>query len=378
MSFLSGIGDALGAAVNPFWSASSAAANGAGGILSGLGGSSNPSNLTTTNLPWNSSYLTTLMQQAKDLYGNTNPNAATYATNAGTGLGTLSSNPLVTQGQNQLTSAAGNLSTQAQAGTQNLGGYLNYLINQGTNPNSSNVGQVASHVNPTQAIHDMLNAPNTPNPYLPGIIQAVTDNLTKNLNQNILPGINESAIANNTYGGSRQGIAQANAITGTQQEIGNQTANLAYQDYLQRLGQQTTGANLATNVLNSADAQNIAQQQLGLSSGNLGSGLLSSTINSSPILQSYPITTYNAEATGANNLTQFPWTNFNNYANLLLQSGGLGSTQTQPGPAQASTASTLLGAGLTGLGTYGALQKTPLAGYAMPISLGVAGLSAFA
>ena len=50
------------------------------------------------------------------------------------------------------------------------------------------------------------------NPYLAANANAITQQTTQNLQNNILPSINSGAMAAGGFGGSRQGIAQANAI----------------------------------------------------------------------------------------------------------------------------------------------------------------------
>lgn len=70
------------------------------------------------------------------------------------------------------------------------------------------------------------------NPYLNAQATAVTNQVTNNLQRNILPGINSGAVAAGGYGGSRQGIAQANAIGQTNEGLSGALANMrgnAYQ-----------------------------------------------------------------------------------------------------------------------------------------------------
>lgn len=108
------------------------------------------------------------------------------------------------------------------------------------------------------------------NPYLNQQANAITSQVTNNLQRNILPGINSGAMAAGGYGGSRQGIVQANAIGQTNQDLSNALANLRGNAYQFDQQNQTTRdlgfGNLALQN-RSLDVQNQTQRDLGL--GNL-------------------------------------------------------------------------------------------------------------
>jgi hypothetical protein len=146
------------------------------------------------------------------------------------------------------------------------------------------------------------------NPYLEGMAGAITNRATNNLKQNILPGIGGNAMAAGGYGGSRQGIAEGNAIGQTNLGIADSLSNLygnAYQAdqnfYTQQRGLDQTGMQLGANL-----------QQMGLQ-GQLaqGQGL------------------YNLGLTQQ----QAPWQATNNASNVFSQYSGLGgsTSQTEPG-----------------------------------------------
>lgn len=65
-----------------------------------------------------------------------------------------------------------------------------------------------------------------PNPYLQQSANDIATNLTQNWQNNVLPSINSGAIAAGGYGGSRQGVAQANSINGLNQSIGQAQTSL--------------------------------------------------------------------------------------------------------------------------------------------------------
>ena len=71
----------------------------------------------------------------------------------------------------------------------------------------------------------------TPNPYLGDMAKSITSQVTDNLQRNILPGIGSAAIAAGGYGGSRQGVVEANALKDANQGLSNSLASLYGQDY---------------------------------------------------------------------------------------------------------------------------------------------------
>lgn len=114
---------------------------------------------------------------------------------------------------------------------------------------------------------------NGPNPYLGDQANAITSQVTKNLQRNILPGINSGAIAAGGFGGSRQGIAQGLAIGDTNQGLSNALAGLygnAYGQDRQLQVQQDMQRAALSSQQNIAQMNNQTQRDLGF--GNLGLG----------------------------------------------------------------------------------------------------------
>lgn len=70
-----------------------------------------------------------------------------------------------------------------------------------------------------------------PNPYLDQIAQGITLQTTRNLNEQIMPGIRSQAVAAGGYGDARHGIAEGLAIGRTQDALTNSLANLYGTDY---------------------------------------------------------------------------------------------------------------------------------------------------
>lgn len=105
----------------------------------------------------------------------------------------------------------------------------------------------------------------TPNPYLGEMAGAIRQQVTDNLQRNILPGIGSAAVAAGGYGGSRQGVVEANALKDANTGLAGALSNLYGQDY------------------NNAMSRNLqryqADQGYNLGVGNLGLGFQNSAQN---------------------------------------------------------------------------------------------------
>jgi hypothetical protein len=100
------------------------------------------------------------------------------------------------------------------------------------------------------------------NPYLQDQADAITGQATRNLQNNIMPGINAGAMAAGGFGGSRQGIAQGLAIGQTNQGLTSALAGMygsAYQNDQNLAAQQAMAA-----------AQDKTQRDLGFGNLDLG------------------------------------------------------------------------------------------------------------
>lgn len=155
------------------------------------------------------------------------------------------------QGQQMALDAAGAQAGTAQRGTDTAGFYLGGDI---WNPAS--------------------------NPNLQGAIRAATDPLYQRLNEQLLPQIRSDAITTGGFGGSRQGIAEGQAITGTQKQAADTASQIAQAQYdtnvraqLQALGLlptvQQAQVQPAITTSGVGDVQqNLAQQRLNEASQN--------------------------------------------------------------------------------------------------------------
>lgn len=175
------------------------------------------------------------------------------------------------------------------------------------------------------------------NPYLQDLSGQISTNLTQNLNNNILPGINQQALANGGVGGSRQGIAQGLAIGQTQQAIGNAQSQLnsnAYntdQQYNLGLGQLGLNSQLGNQNFYTA------QRGLDLQQANLGAQL-SNQGNLGLVSQGQQL--YNTGQTQQ----QAPYNALSQYAQILSPFSGLNQTTTQSQPGGSAIGGALGGA----------------------------------
>lgn len=138
-------------------------------------------------------------------------------------------------------------------------------------------------LNPTQAIQQLLSG--TPNnPYLDQQAAAITGQLTRNLQENVMPGIRSEALASGQYGGSRQGIAEGLAASRMNQDLAPALTNLygsAYENAQQRMGA-TAGA-LNDQAFQNANTN--AQRQFTANQQNVANNLNSQQFNANLGLQ---------------------------------------------------------------------------------------------
>lgn len=83
------------------------------------------------------------------------------------------------------------------------------------------------------------------NPYLQKYMDAVTQNIMKGITEQALPAVRGEAITAGGYGGSRQGIAEAQAIERGAQQAGNAVSGLANSAYGQGLNVMNAALNRA-------------------------------------------------------------------------------------------------------------------------------------
>jgi hypothetical protein len=170
------------------------------------------------------------------------------------------------------------------------------------------------------------------NPYIGGYANAVTNQVTQNLQRNILPGIASGAMAAGGYGGSRQGVVEANALNDANQGLSNSLSSIYSQDWNQQQGRdlQRYGMDQSYNLglgnlgLNSQNSQNsfyTAQRGQDLQQAGLGASLTQAANQG-----------YLGAGQGISNLgtsmNQAPWQAFQNYNAAVSPYTGYGATTT--------------------------------------------------
>ena len=238
-----------------------------------------------------------------------------------------------------------------------------YKDNMAKNVNSQSVDPTQAFgsfgaADPTRALQQSLSGQvNTST--LDPVVNNAMRRMTENFNEQVMPGINQGAVAAGQYGGSRQGIAQGLAAKGLAYGMGDTAANMynsAYQDAQSRMtGTANNMAGLAVN-----NSQQNANRDLSAQQFNAGqlNDMLKFGVNTQQQGARFDINNQNADArdnvqnrlTGLNTVNAgnqnqdynanqwmtneqapnaYNWNNLNNYSNVI-QRGNNGSTTTSP------------------------------------------------
>ena len=246
-------------------------------------------------------------------------------------------------------------------------------------------------LDPTRAFKEMLSG-QPDNRYLDNTVSALTNNLTRNTNENVMPGLRSGAAVSGQYGGSRQGIAEGlaasrlnqdiavpvtqmysgalenakNRMQGTSQYLNDSAyntafgnANLGLQNNSQQMQRDQSNANIGfqnNDQLMQRNSQNLSNRMQSMPIAQNGFGLLTGVND----LQGQNYNNFNTAMMQPQNLN---WQNMNNYANLMYQGAGLGGTSkgtqtSQPGiiPAALGTAAGIGGI-MSGMSGAGGLTK---------------------
>lgn len=170
------------------------------------------------------------------------------------------------------------------------------------------------------------------NPYLGKYADAITNQVTQNLQRKILPGISGGAIAAGGYGGSRQGVVEANALNDANQGLSNALAGMYSQDWnaqqgrnLQQYGMdQSYNLGLGNLGLNAQNSQNnfyTAQRGQDLQAAGLGASL-AQMANQGYLNQGQGMYNVGSQYQNA------PWQLIGNLNNAATPYTGYGSTST--------------------------------------------------
>ena len=177
------------------------------------------------------------------------------------------------------------------------------------------------------------------NPYLDQMAAGITSQMNDNWTRNIQPGLRSGAMATGGFGGSRQGVVEANGANDMNRSLSQNLTNLYGTDYTnsQNRNLQKYGMDQSYN--------------LGMANNNLGYANLDS--NNAQFGANLGLNTMNAQTAWANNgvsaangISQQPINYFNTFANNANTSGGLGGTGTSTTGSTTNGLSTGLGMGM--------------------------------
>jgi len=225
-------------------------------------------------------------------------------------------------------------------------------------------------LDPTNSLKSLLSG-QVANPYLDQQAQAMTANLTRNLNENVMPGIRSEALASGQYGGSRQGIAEGLAASRLNQDLAPALTNLyggAFENAQNRMFGTATGLNeqAVNNATNNANRQfsgnqfnaNLGlqnnEQQIGQNTQNLSNRMQGANLanNAMGMLNNFNAMQDNSFDRYMNT-QQMPqninWNNLNQYSGIISPGSGMGGTNSQTNYKNMGAGA--LGGALAGAGT---------------------------
>lgn len=231
-------------------------------------------------------------------------------------------------------------------------------------------------LDPTAAFKELLSG-RPDNQYLDQTAAALASNLTRNTNENVMPGLRSSAAVSGQYGGSRQGIAEGLAASRLNQDIALPVSQMyagalesaknrmqGTSQYLNDSAQSTAFGNANLGLQNNSqlmqkNSQNLDNRMQSMPIAQNGFGLLTGVND----LQGQNYQNYLTSLMAPQNTN---WQNLNNYANLMYQGAGLGGTSkgtqtSSPGiiPSILGTAAGIGGiaSGVGKLGSLGSMFK---------------------
>lgn len=192
--------------------------------------------------------------------------------------------------------------------------------------------------------------------------------LTNNLQRNILPGIGSNAVLAGQYGGSRQGVAEGNAISDYTNQLTNANTQMGLANSANTTGQLAGDYEQGQNRALSA-AQGLSAQQYGVASQDAAARQAGDNTNVNALLATRGQNSSNlATGTGlqqnllasAGALGNSDLTRLGQTAGILAPFLNAGSTTTSSGtstgnntqPLFQNTAGTLIGGATAGLGLY--------------------------
>lgn len=108
------------------------------------------------------------------------------------------------------------------------------------------------------------------NPYLAQMGSVLTGQVTDNLNRNIMPSIRSNAVAAGGFGGSRQGVVEANALKDANRTISDALTGAYFQDFTNQMNRNLQQYGQNQNFYSNQRSQDLQQLGLGASLFNMG------------------------------------------------------------------------------------------------------------
>lgn len=204
----------------------------------------------------------------------------------------------------------------------NLGMGTSSVSNGGNTSPTSEPSQVGQFQNST------LN-PYTKSPYVDQMAQGITSQMNDNWNRNLAPSIRSGAMAAGGFGGSRQGVVEANGLNDMNRSLGQNLTNLYNSDYQSQMGR-----NLQQYQGDQSYNLGLAGNQLGW--GNLNANINNSNNNNQLNWANFGLNAYNTQQQGnqnainqSGNMYNQPINNWNTFSGGANQAGGMGGSNSQ-------------------------------------------------
>ena len=166
------------------------------------------------------------------------------------------------------------------------------------------------------------------NPYLSQMADAMRTQLTNNLQRNTLPMISSGAMATGGFGGSRQGVVEANALNDTQNALASGLANLYSNGYTADQNYNLGLGSLQNQAQSNLNNYNLGMNQNALGYANLDANINQNNVNNQLAGAQFGLGLYqqglNNSQTGINAGTTLQNTPYNYYSNFSNIANGIG------------------------------------------------------
>lgn len=160
---------------------------------------------------------------------------------------------------------------------------------------------------------------NQKNPYLSQMADSIKSQVNDNLQRNIMPNISSGAQLVGGYGGSRQGVVEANALKDANQTLSNSLTNMYYGDYNNAMNRQLQKYGMDQSYNLGLGGLQLGNRNTDLNAVQLGANLVNQS-NQGYLNQGQGI--YNLGLTAQ----QAPWQTVNGMNSATQNYTGFGTT----------------------------------------------------